>query len=216
MSLEEKIDDNNWKFEEIFTEIEEELRDNCLSEITERYKEISMGIFLRALNKKQFCIDINLFLEDYDSGDLITATDAGINNPYEFEDLCDAVYLWFEEWARNPWPLHEQLNMLHKQGDNGNEMYKIKARGALKIKAKLKCGCTICQLSTFVFKKLRAHHMRLQPSNSSTTHVCVGKENTSARWRHNIPRCPPIALRQAGSVYGGASAPPEHRPKKQK
>ena len=101
MSLEEKIDDNNWKFEEIFTEIEEELRDNCLSEITERYKDIGMGIFLRALNKKQFCIDINLFLEDYDSGEPITVSDAGINNPYEFEDLCDAVYLWFEEWARN-------------------------------------------------------------------------------------------------------------------
>ena len=101
MSLEEKIDDNNWKFEEIFIEIEEELRDNCLSEITERYKDIFMGIFLRALNKKQFCIDINLFLEDYDSGDLITLSDAGINNPYEFEGLCDAVYLWFEEWARN-------------------------------------------------------------------------------------------------------------------
>ena len=96
MSLEEKIDDNNWKFEEIFTEIEEELRDNCLSEITDRHKEISMGIFLRALNKKQFCIDINLFLEDYDSGEPITVSDAGINNPYEFEDLCDAVYLWFE------------------------------------------------------------------------------------------------------------------------
>tara|TARA_B100001559_G_scaffold47476_1_gene35934 strand:+ start:1109 stop:1252 length:144 start_codon:yes stop_codon:yes gene_type:complete len=46
MSLEETIDDNNWKFEEIFIEIEEELRDNCLSEITERHKEISMGIFM--------------------------------------------------------------------------------------------------------------------------------------------------------------------------
>ena len=101
MSLEETIDDNNWKFEEIFIEIEEELRDNCLSEITERHKEISMGIFLRALNKKQFCIDINLFLEDYDSGEPIRMSDAGIGNPYEFENLCDAVYLCFEDWAKN-------------------------------------------------------------------------------------------------------------------
>ena len=54
MSLEETIDDNNWKFEEIFIEIEEELRDNCLSEITERHKEISMGIFLRALGSSVF------------------------------------------------------------------------------------------------------------------------------------------------------------------
>ena len=92
MSLEETIDDNNWKFEEIFIEIEEELRDNYLSKITKRHKEITMGIFLRALNKKQFCIDINLFLEDYDSGEPITMSDAGIDNPYEFEDLCNAVY----------------------------------------------------------------------------------------------------------------------------
>ena len=103
MSLEETIDDNNWKFEEVFIEIEEELRDNYLSEITKRHKEIDMGIYLRALNKKQFCIVIYLILEDHYSGEPLRMSDAGIDidNPYEFEDLCDAVYLYFEDWAKN-------------------------------------------------------------------------------------------------------------------